>query len=601
MKRILFSAAALFLGACMQAQISTLPATQSFDAAFSADSGTNIEVYPSYFANEVQPQTRIFREIVDFNSAPAALSLVPTGSFDGNFDVHFNLTAYSSVGVSFVAKSRVNGDGTRPTALTMSTSIDGGTTWIGSQAIGSFPNQNQSAFANFSYTLPAAANNQANVVVRFTAGTGVGGSGTRAKLVIDDVAFAVTAAPQIVSDETAMVFTQVMGVPSVRQTAIISGVNLTSGITLTTAAPYEISLSETSGYTTSLTLAQTGGSVAATTIYVRQNATVAGASVGTVSIQTTGAAATIALTGTTVVPTATNPVPFVLAGGDYVFTAWSADAAMNTYPANMAFWTHATTDPITETLFVEDYHCLYNLTGRSRFNGLGEGGVSMINTGNSQFTGVCDGSDPTQIEGETVAYGRAGAVVLALNATNRQNVIVNWTGKTILKNNRVYSLRLQYRIGATDVNSNWMNVTGPNDAIVQYTSGETDDTATFATSLPSDVNGQPVVQVRWVYNFVDTGVTGSRAQVALDNVTVTSSALLGTDHFNANNGFAMYPNPATTGVVNFNRALSVSVYDYTGKQVLTAANTSTINVSGLSAGLYLVKTTEGATQKLLVK
>ena len=71
---------------------------------------------------------------------------------------------------------------------------------------------------------------------------------------------------------------------------------------------------------------------------------------------------------------------------------------------------------------------------------------------------------------------------------------------------------------------------------------------------------------------------------------------------------SLYPNPAN-GVVYFstttNDALSVSVFDMLGKQVMEAQNVqSQLNISSLNPGMYFVKMTQGSstsTKKLVVK
>lgn len=600
MKKMLLSAAAFLMLCVANAQISSLPATQDFTDVFGGDVGTNVTIYPNYTANEVQASTRIFRDEVVFNSAPAAIAAIPTGSFDGQLLIDFNLTNYSNVVFSFVAKSMLNGTGTRPSAVTASVSIDNGTTWIGVQQLGSFPNEDQAAFTNVSYSFPAEANNQAAVQLKIVVGTGEGGSGTRAKVVMDDFQFQESAVAQLALGSTALSFSQTVGTASQSQVVTLSGSNLTEGATLTVAAPFEISLSATTGYTTSLTVDQVSGVIASTNIYVRVNATQAGDVTGELVATGSGIETSTALAATVVETAATNPEPFDLSTGDYTFAAWPAESAAGTFPANMKFWTHATTDPTIDIAFNEDYTCLYNLTSRSRFSGQGDAGVSMVNTGNSQYVGVCDGTDPTQASGDTVANGRAGAVVLGLNTTGRQDVSVAWTGTTIAQNNRVYSLRIQYRIGAGSANANWTDIANGDDEFTQYVSGETGNTATFTTALPAEVNNQAEVQVRWVYNYIETGVTGSRAEIALDDVTVTSNVSLGTDEFSANT-FAMYPNPASN-MVSFTKPLAVTVYDFTGKAIYTSdKEISTLNVSGYSSGIYLVKTTSGAVKKLIVK
>ena len=80
--------------------------------------------------------------------------------------------------------------------------------------------------------------------------------------------------------------------PSDAQTFSVEGSNLTADISLSLGeSNYEMSLSEGSGYTNSLTLTQTAGAVAATTIYVRLKSGLAvnASYEGTVTLTSTGA------------------------------------------------------------------------------------------------------------------------------------------------------------------------------------------------------------------------------------------------------------------------------------------------------------------------
>lgn len=75
------------------------------------------------------------------------------------------------------------------------------------------------------------------------------------------------------------------------------------------------------------------------------------------------------------------------------------------------------------------------------------------------------------------------------------------------------------------------------------------------------------------------------------------------------NGFRLYPNPTNSGFVTIsssnNEVMSVQVFDILGKQVKqeTLTNT-TLNVSGLNSGIYIVKITQNntsTTKKLVIK
>lgn len=65
--------------------------------------------------------------------------------------------------------------------------------------------------------------------------------------------------------------------------------------------------------------------------------------------------------------------------------------------------------------------------------------------------------------------------------------------------------------------------------------------------------------------------------------------------------FVLFPNPAVDGIVYFNRIADIEVFDYTGKLIHTAKQALTIDTSSLATGIYLVKTAEGITKKLVVK
>ena len=138
-KKLLFTALLVF-SANAFAQINTFPATESFDAAFTE--GTDVMFIPNWTGNLVNAPataTRIFRDESTYFSAPAALSIIPTSSFNGDVRVSLNMTSAVSLAVSFKAKSMLNGDGTgtRDVVINMETSVDAGTTWIGTQQVAS--------------------------------------------------------------------------------------------------------------------------------------------------------------------------------------------------------------------------------------------------------------------------------------------------------------------------------------------------------------------------------------------------------------------------------------------------------------------------------
>lgn len=65
--------------------------------------------------------------------------------------------------------------------------------------------------------------------------------------------------------------------------------------------------------------------------------------------------------------------------------------------------------------------------------------------------------------------------------------------------------------------------------------------------------------------------------------------------------FVLFPNPSDKGVVYFNRAADVEIFDLSGKFLFSKKNAQTIDTSSLSSGVYFVRTSEGITKKLIVK
>lgn len=81
-----------------------------------------------------------------------------------------------------------------------------------------------------------------------------------------------------------------------------------------------------------------------------------------------------------------------------------------------------------------------------------------------------------------------------------------------------------------------------------------------------------------------------------------NTALLNTNDFSTSpKTFVIFPNPSEAGIVYFNRMADFELFDSTGKQIQKENNALTIDTSSLSKGFYIVKTSEGITQKLILR
>lgn len=87
---------------------------------------------------------------------------------------------------------------------------------------------------------------------------------------------------------------------SASQTFTVSGTGLTANLTVSAPTAFEVSTSASSGYSSSISLTPTSGSVASTTIYVRlSSGNTSGSKSGNITLSSTGAASqTISISGT---------------------------------------------------------------------------------------------------------------------------------------------------------------------------------------------------------------------------------------------------------------------------------------------------------------
>ncbi|GGG61960.1 choice-of-anchor I family protein [Epilithonimonas arachidiradicis] len=81
-----------------------------------------------------------------------------------------------------------------------------------------------------------------------------------------------------------------------------------------------------------------------------------------------------------------------------------------------------------------------------------------------------------------------------------------------------------------------------------------------------------------------------------------SPTLANSDTNNEKATFNIFPNPVNKGnILYFNRAQGYELYDMSGKMLSKENNALTIDTSGLSTGVYLVKTSEGFVKRVIVK
>lgn len=200
----------------------------------------------------------------------------------------------------------------------------------------------------------------------------------------------------------------------------------------------------------------------------------------------------------------TNPTPFNLnANGNYSFSAWPASSPTGTYPANMIFHLLNATNPTVTAVAQSDLLSgyVYSNTSGTRIQGVGNNGVHFQNATTPVNTGF--------------TANKLGETVLGLVTTSRTQIQINWKAQTKTTAGNVMGIRCQYRIGNSGP---YLNFSPMSDFV---SSTNLNDSTTFSINLPSGLENQALVQIRWIYYKVSGSTTLSRT-IRLDDISVTS-------------------------------------------------------------------------------
>ncbi len=211
-------------------------------------------------------------------------------------------------------------------------------------------------------------------------------------------------------------------------------------------------------------------------------------------------------------------IPHRLREGGYIFSSWEPDRPEGAFPPHMLFLQSEQDDPtIRDAVDIPysvtgDYHgddtagFPYNNTRRTRINGLGERGISFINTGRGRDL---------------------GAAVLALDTRDCYHATVQWEASTEEANSRVYAIRFQYRVGGSA--AEFIDFPHPAGGVVEYRRSEqegvTEQIGPYP--LPEAALGQAYVELRWKYYFTGkrlSSESGARDEIRLDNIHVQKEA-----------------------------------------------------------------------------
>lgn len=291
-----------------------------------------------------------------------------------------------------------------------------------------------------------------------------------------------------------------------------------------------------------------------------------------------------------------NPVAYRLANGPYRFVYWDANRPERSFPPHMVFQQSSKNDPLLSDPMTHPYNVPpaevhgddvgsigfpYRLTRRTRINGLGDQGISFINTGRGRDL---------------------GAAVLALDTRGLHGITVGWTAGTLIPNSRVYAIRLQYR---TSPNEPFDDVPGPGGEPVEYIrSASSGHSQVFhPLTLPAEANDKAYVQLRWKYYYTGQQINtndGSRDMLRLDDIVVSALNLSAPEIKPLE--ARLWPNPTTGSTyISLNvqdyQQLCVELIEAGGRivkklfdnRLATGAHTIEIRTDDLSPGVYFVR------------
>ncbi len=195
------------------------------------------------------------------------------------------------------------------------------------------------------------------------------------------------------------------------------------------------------------------------------------------------------------------------------FNEWDADMPAGTYPENMAFVYMDEDDPGIEAEIAGFTSGAFNLTSRTRINGLGDNGFAFINTGNSDGNPGYPGT-------------RLGGAILALDTRGQDELELSFTAGTVLPNSREYAIVVQYRAGDEGP---FQTLTFPDGSPVIYERSEEEGHTREIgpVYLPSEIQNLPYVQLLWRYYY--TGIrhdedSGQRSKLNISQITVSNGS-----------------------------------------------------------------------------
>ncbi|RYZ27554.1 MAG: T9SS type A sorting domain-containing protein [Chitinophagaceae bacterium] len=143
------------------------------------------------------------------------------------------------------------------------------------------------------------------------------------------------------------------------------------------------------------------------------------------------------------------------------------------------------------------------------------------------------------------------------------------------------------------------NITDPaNPVFVSYKNNRSTTDANVG-----DLGPEGILYINPTDSPNDTGLVVMANEVsATISVYKINNDVLGTGEFTPElNTFTVYPNPVNQGMLYLSKPTDAIIYDISGRIVAQKSNASYMDVSQLSAGVYIIQPKEGNSQKFIIK
>lgn len=264
----------------------------------------------------------------------------------------------------------------------------------------------------------------------------------------------------------------------------------------------------------------------------------------------------------------TIPKAFVLNDSNYKFTYWDENSQAGTYPQSMALWQTKIKDAKLEDSLDSDWVLPYNLSSKSRINGVNDDGLVFVNT---------------SLANDSAAFN--GAAVIAINTNNCKNIRINWKCYIKIPGEREYSIELLFKTKNDKdfIRTSQIFRSSNPDSMYQY----------FSYILPDSLNNREDVLLCWRYYYSGIEDAGSRPQLGIDEINIIRDITDVLD--NQPKDIKFWINKYKIYIESVEECIiEVQIYDYLGRRVFVAENfqlfagNNEINLPSMANNCYFV-------------